>query len=178
MSNKPNRLYRYSRYTKFIFLVSDILLLNVAAILSYWIRYGNLTMMLNKESQSVMFLNNLLWIGLCLYFDAYSFMRVGHVENLLSRTIKILVLHLFSLITLIVFLNYDDISRLRLVYFGALFYSELILCRLVFVQAFKHIRKAGYNFRNVIIIGAEKKGREIEQILSRFILWLQGIRLF
>ena len=167
MSNKPNRLYRYSRYTKFIFLISDIVLLNLASLLSYWIRYGSLTMMLSTESQSVLFLKNLLWIGLCLYFDAYTFMRVGHVENLLSRTIKILVLHLFSLITLIVFLNYDDISRLRLVCFSGIFFSELILCRLLFVRAFKHIRKAGYNFRNVIIIGAEKKGREIEQILSK-----------
>ena len=167
MLNKPNRLYRYSRYTKFIFLVSDILLLNVATILSYLIRYGSLTMLSSNESQSVLFLKNLLWIGLCLYFDAYTFMRVGHVENLLSRTIKILVLHLFSLITLILFLNYDDISRLRLVCFGGIFFAELILCRLLFVKAFKRIRKAGYNFRNVIIIGAEKKGREIEQILSK-----------
>lgn len=167
MLNKPSRLYRYSRYTKFIFLVGDIVLLNLASILSYWIRYGNLTTLANTESQSVLFLNNLLWIGLCLYFDAYTFMRVGYIESLLSRTVKILVLHLFALFTLIVFLNFDDISRLRLLYFGGVFFAGLILCRLLFVRAFKRIRKAGYNFRNVIIIGAGKKGREIEQILSK-----------
>ena len=167
MLDKPARLYRYSRYTKFIFLVSDIVLLNLASILSYWVRYGNLNTLVNTEAQSVLFLNNLLWIGLCLYFDAYTFVRVGYIENLLSRTIKILVLHLFALFTLIVFLNFDDISRLRLLYFGCIFFAELILFRYLFVQILKRFRKAGYNFRNVIIIGAGKKGREIEQILSR-----------
>lgn len=167
MSNKPARLYRYSRYTKFIFLVSDIAFLNAASILSYLLRYGNLEKMSGTEAQSVLFLNNLLWAGLCLYFNAYSFMRVGYIETLLSRTAKILVMHLLSLFTLIVFLNYDDISRLRLLYFALVFFSELILFRYLFVQILKRFRKAGYNFRNVIIIGAGQKGQEIEQILTK-----------
>lgn len=167
MPHKPARLYRYSRYTKFIFLVSDIVLVNVASLFSYWMRYGDLHMMASTQAQSVLFLNNLLWIGLCLYFNAYTFMRVGYIESLLSRTVKLLVLHLFALLTLIVFLNYDDISRLRLLYFGGVFLLELMIFRYLFVQLLKGLRKAGYNFRNVIIIGAEKKGQEIEQILSK-----------
>jgi putative colanic acid biosynthesis UDP-glucose lipid carrier transferase len=167
MPQKPKGLYRYSQYLKFIFLLGDIVLLNAASVFSYLLRQGNISAMDNEQAQTTLFLNNIIWIGVCLYFNAYSFMRVGYIENILRQTTKLLALHLVILFTVIVFLNYDDVSRLRLVYFGGIFFIELLIFRYLFLQILKYFRKAGYNFRNVVIVGACKKGQEMAQILKK-----------
>ena len=167
MPTKKTSLYRYSQYTKFIGLFGDLFLLNIAILVSYYMRYGNAVRLGDSFAQSTLILSNLIWVFLCLYFDAYNFMRVSYIETLFSKTTKLLGLLLCILFALIVFLNYDGISRLRLVYFAIVFFVELIFFRYVFVWFLKKIRKAGYNYRRIIIIGAGQKGKDIEKILSR-----------
>jgi putative colanic acid biosynthesis UDP-glucose lipid carrier transferase len=167
MLNKPHRLYRYSQYIKLAFLLGDIILLNAASVFSYLLRYGNIKMMDGEQAQTTLFINNIIWIGVCLYFKAFSFMRVGYIETIFKQTTKLLALHLFILLSVIVFLDYDDVSRLRIVYFTGIFFMELLLFRFLFLQILKYFRKAGYNFRNVVIIGACKKGQEMAQLLKK-----------
>jgi undecaprenyl-phosphate galactose phosphotransferase/putative colanic acid biosynthesis UDP-glucose lipid carrier transferase len=167
MPLKKASLYRYSQYTKFIGLFGDLFLLNAAILLSYYMRYGNTVRLGDSFAQSTLILSNLIWVFICLYFDAYNFMRVGYIETLFSKTTRLLGLYLCILFALIVFLNYDGISRLRLGYFAVLFFMALILFRYAFVWILKKIRKAGYNYRRVIIIGAGQKGKDIEKILSK-----------
>lgn len=167
MPSKKKSLYRYSQYSKFIGLFGDVFLVNAAILISYYIRYGNSFRLNSNDAQATIVLSNLIWIFIALYFDAYNFMRVGYIETLFSKTTKLLGLYLCVLFSLIVFLNYDGVSRLRLVYFAAIFFSELILFRYLFVEVLKKIRKAGYNYRRVIIIGAGQKGKDIEKILSK-----------
>lgn len=167
MPTRKKSLYRYSQYTKFIGLFGDVVLLNLAIVISYYIRYGNTVRLSDSFAQSTLILSNLIWVFICLYYDAYNFMRVGYIETLFSKTTKLLGLFLCVLFGLIVFLNYDGISRLRLGYFTVLFFIALILFRYAFVWFLKKIRKAGYNYRRVIIIGAGQKGKDIEKILSK-----------
>jgi hypothetical protein len=87
MPQKPKGLYRYSQYLKFIFLLGDIVLLNAASVFSYLLRQGNISAMDNEQAQTTLFLNNIIWIGVCLYFNAYSFMRVGYISLALGYTI-------------------------------------------------------------------------------------------
>jgi undecaprenyl-phosphate galactose phosphotransferase/putative colanic acid biosynthesis UDP-glucose lipid carrier transferase len=167
MPLKKTNLYRYSPYTKFAGLFGDLFLLNIAILVSYYMRYGNTVRLSDSFAQSTLILSNLIWVFICLYFDAYNVMRVGYIETLFSKTTKLLGLYLCILFALIVFLNYDGVSRLRLVYFAFVFFSELLLFRYVFVWILKKIRKAGYNYRRVIIIGAGQKGKDIQKILSK-----------
>ena len=167
MPLRKTNLYRYSPYAKFIGLFGDLFLLNSAILVSYYLRYGNVIRLIDSDAQSTLILSNLIWVFICLYFDAYNVMRVGYIETLFSKTTKLLGLYLCILFALIVFLNYDGVSRLRLMYFSAVFFSELLLFRYVFVWILKKIRKAGYNYRRVIIIGAGQKGKDIQKILSK-----------
>jgi undecaprenyl-phosphate galactose phosphotransferase/putative colanic acid biosynthesis UDP-glucose lipid carrier transferase len=167
MPLRKTNLYRYSPYAKFIGLFGDLFLLNSAILVSYYLRYGNIVRLTDSFAQPTLILSNLIWVFICLYFDAYNVMRVGYIETLFSKTTKLLGLYLCILFALIVFLNYDGVSRLRLMYFSAVFFSELLLFRYVFVWILKKIRKAGYNYRRVIIIGAGQKGKDIQKILSK-----------
>jgi undecaprenyl-phosphate galactose phosphotransferase/putative colanic acid biosynthesis UDP-glucose lipid carrier transferase len=127
MPTRKKSLYRYSQYTKFIGLFGDVFLVNAAILISYYIRYGNIILLNNDDAKSTLILSNLIWVFIALYFDAYNFMRVGYIETLFSKTTKLLGLYLILLFSLIVFLNYDGVSRLRLVYFAVLFFIALIL---------------------------------------------------
>ncbi len=88
------------------------------------------------------------------------------MEKVLLRTFK-LVFYLMSVIfVIIVGLKYNEVSRTRLLAFCSLFFVLIFFGRIVYISLLKHLRRNGYNFRNVIIIGAGKSGREISETLS------------
>ncbi|MDG0972629.1 MAG: undecaprenyl-phosphate glucose phosphotransferase [Crocinitomicaceae bacterium] len=151
---------------KTILLLWDLVLLNVAYPLSLWLRYGNLAKLDESEIKTVWLFANALWVGLVLYKNAYKLMRVERIENLLGRTFRILLIHSGIIAVSIIVLDYDQISRLRMLYFFLSFYGSVILFRIVFLKLIKYVRAQGYNFRNVIIVGCNKSGTRIARIVS------------
>lgn len=166
-NNKSTSLYRYSRYFKLIFLFWDILLLNITFISSYFLKFGNLDRFNKEDSQAIFLLSNIIWILLSSYLGAYKFVRVEHIEKIISRTIKLIVLHLIVLFSIILLLKFDQISRSRMLIFYFSLFISIFSFRLIFIQLLKKLRKSGYNFRTVVIIGANKTGFEIHKLLSK-----------
>ncbi|KIA85286.1 undecaprenyl-phosphate glucose phosphotransferase [Flavobacterium sp. AED] len=159
--------YRFSRYFKLCFLLWDIVLLNVAIILSFLFRYDNLDRLDLKEIQTISLLSNLFWIILLLRKDSYRIIRVERIESILTRTIRMVLFHVALIIAIVVILKYNDISRLRLFYFYMIFFLFLFVSRVLFMKVLKYIRAQGYNFKNVIIIGANDTGEHMRKILSK-----------
>jgi undecaprenyl-phosphate galactose phosphotransferase/putative colanic acid biosynthesis UDP-glucose lipid carrier transferase len=124
-------------------------------------------MMNEQETQTVLVIANLVWFSLVLYLDAYKLIRVEPVEKLLGRTFRQVVLHLAFIYTIVAILNYDDFSRLQMFHFYLCFLVELFVFRLLFLKMLKRARMAGYNFRRVVIVGANSTGRQIAGILSK-----------
>ncbi|MFZ0597391.1 MAG: undecaprenyl-phosphate glucose phosphotransferase, partial [Flavobacterium sp.] len=85
--------YRFSRYFKLLFVGVDVVLLNLATILSALARFGSLDMLLSKEEKTVSLLAILIWIALLLQNDSNRSIRVEPVESILVRTIKKLIIH-------------------------------------------------------------------------------------
>ena len=159
--------YRFSRYYKIVFLVCDVVLLNTAILLSIWLRYGEFVVANYQEFRAVSLLSNLFWIMLLLYKESYRIIRTERIEAILYRTIRILVLHMAIIAICIVVLKYSHISRLRMVYFYATFFVMLVSFRFFFMLLLKYVRSNGYNFRNVIIVGANATGERMNRILSK-----------
>jgi putative colanic acid biosysnthesis UDP-glucose lipid carrier transferase len=68
-------------------------------------------------------------------------------------------------------LEFKNISRGRLLYFYFLLFFSIILFRILFIYALKSLRRCGFNYRNVVIVGTEKEGREIYSLLSRDLVY-------
>lgn len=164
---KSNSLYRYSRYLKLIFLCWDVLLLNFSFVFSYYLRFGNLERFSKTEPQTIFLLSNIIWVSLSAYLGAYKFVRVEHIEKIISRTIKLISIHLIILFAFILLFKFDSISRLRMLYFYCLLFVSIFSFRLLFIQILKKLRKSGFNFRTVVIVGANKTGFEIHRLLSK-----------
>jgi undecaprenyl-phosphate galactose phosphotransferase/putative colanic acid biosynthesis UDP-glucose lipid carrier transferase len=158
---------RISRYFKLVFIIWDILLLNVAILFSFWLRYGSFVRMDLKEIQTISLLSNFFWIFILLNKDAYRIIRVERVEAILLRMIKHLIIHVALIAFFVTVLKFHDISRLRILYFYGVFYILLFITRVSFMKILKHIRAKGYNFKNVVIIGANDAGKNIQKFLSK-----------
>ncbi len=167
MSKKSKSLYRYSRYIKLIFLCWDIFLLNATFVLSYYIRFGNFERLQTDDSQAIFLISNITWILLSMNLGAYRFVRIEHIEKIISRTAKLISLHFILLFTVILLLKFEDISRSTMLIFYISLFISIFSFRLIFIQLLKKIRKSGYNFRTVVIIGANKTGFEIHKLLSK-----------
>lgn len=159
--------YRFSRYFKLLFVVWDVILLNFSIVLSSWARFGNLDKLFLKEVQTVSFLSNLIWIALLLRNDSYRIVRIEPLESILKRTTKKFVFHIALIAFFVLFLKYSQISRLRLLYFYSFFFCLLMLSRFLSMELLKYIRTKGYNFKSIIIIGANDAGERIRKTLSK-----------
>lgn len=158
---------RFSRYLKPIFLIGDLLILITAFVFSAFLRYEKWTMVWKKEDKAIFILSIFAWLALVAYTNAYKIFRVEKIYMTVAKTIKVVFLHLGIISLLLVVLNYDDISRLRMVYFYVIFFVLLIAFRAALIKALKHARKEGYNFKRVIIIGANEMGENMNTILQR-----------
>jgi len=159
--------YRFSRYYKIGFLVWDVVLLNTALALSFLFRYGDFDLVDVRAVRAVSLLSNIFWIMLLLYKDSYRIIRTERIEAILYRTIRMLLIHVAIIAVFILVLKYDEVSRLRMVYFYTTFFVLLVSFRIFFMQILKHVRAQGYNFRKVVIVGANAIGERMNRILSK-----------
>ncbi|MFB9076911.1 undecaprenyl-phosphate glucose phosphotransferase [Flavobacterium procerum] len=159
--------YRFSRYSKLLFVCWDLLILNLAIYLSVLIRFGGIDELLSKDERTVLLLANIFWIGLLLQKDAHRIIRIEYIETILQRTIKKIFIHLALVILFVAFLKYEDISRLALLYFYVFFLFFLVISRYAFMKVLKIIRAKGYNFKKIIIVGANETGEKMRKILDK-----------
>ena len=159
--------YRFSRYLKLCFLLWDLVLLNGAIAISFIANYEDYDRMSLKEVETISLLSNLFWIILLLYRDAFRIIRIERIESILIRTIRLVLIHVAMIAALVVILKYNDISRIRMLYFYTIFFIFLFVSRVFFMKLLKYVRAQGYNYRNVIIIGANDTGEHIRKILSK-----------
>src|SRR5690606_39092346 len=130
-------------------------------------RNGDLERISTQEAQNVWFIINFAWFALYLIVGAYKFLRVEHIEKIVSKSLQFVLLHLLLVFTLISILDYDDVSRLKMGYFYGLLFVFIFIFRIVFIKLLKHLRRKGFNFRKVVIIGATQAGKEIAHELVK-----------
>ncbi len=159
--------YRISRYFKLLFVIVDVILLNLATVFSSIARFGSLDKLLTKEEQAISLLANFVWIALLLQSDSNRSIRVEPIESILWRTIKKISIHAALISIAIVYLKYADISRLRMVYFYVIFFSLLMITRYLSMKLLKYVRSKGYNFKTFIIVGANESGEKIRKVLAK-----------
>lgn len=159
--------YRFYRYFKMCFLIWDLVLLNSAIFFSFFIRYGTIKFINLKEVETISLLTNLLWVFLLLYKDAYRIIRIERIESILIRTIRLVLIHAVTISAFVIALKFYRISRLRLLIFYFIFFVFLFVSRVLFMKILKFVRTKGYNFRNVVIVGANDTGEHIRKLLSK-----------
>jgi len=141
----------------------DILIFNLAFIVSYYLTFGLEKQIYSQRQFYLYILVSLFWLIGVLIVKPYSQDKTGfNISNLIWNLILVLFIHL-SLICLYYVSTKDfSFSRLRLGYFYLLTFILSGLLRVVGVYLIRKLRKKGYFLRNYIIIGLGSKVQSIE----------------
>lgn len=158
---------KYSRYIILLFFIWDLILLNFSYIISFYFRFGDFQRLALKDSISTFFICNLVWFLIVAYTNAYEFIRVEHIERIIIKTLQLILVFIVTISTAVVILRFHEISRLRMSYFFSLFLFGIIFFRVCFILILKAIRKSGYNYRTVVIVGMGKAGLNLYSFLSK-----------
>lgn len=167
MSNDENSPKRFSRYLEQFLYIWDIFLINIAFIVGIYLRLGNFQILQDKNYQLLIILGNLFWLVLINYNKGLTSFRVERIESTIRKSLVILVTHFGVLSALVLFLNFDHLSRLSFLYFYLAFTLLIIVSRVVVFFFLKRYRARGFNFRRVIIIGCSDAGKQVGDYLAR-----------
>ncbi len=143
---------RYSQYFLFVFLIADLLCLNIAIFSAYHYLYG--TFNVTEAYQTLQVLLNGIWL---LVFFGSRLQEVNRNSKLLDHLNQVLtglVINLSIVFALWFALQPIDYSRKFLFVTYLIFTLSILFWRSVWHYVIRYYRAKGYNYRNVIIVGA------------------------
>jgi Undecaprenyl-phosphate glucose phosphotransferase len=161
-------LKKHAQFFKSLFIISDLLILSVAWILSYVIRFyidpirppllGTPPFMNYIEFLLPLWL---IWGLVSKRFNLYRPRRIEYFPNELLEIAKSLTFTFFILITVIYLFRRFEFSRLAFVYSWVISIFGLTLTRFLARKTLKTLRRKGYNKRFALIAGTGELGQRI-----------------
>ena len=161
---------RYRRYLSIVVAISDVILINLAFAIAYWLRYGLQWFASVDEANFVPYaafipisltLTVLLW-GIYKLNGVYNQSRgaswFDEVYRLVTGTATGIILMVFVIVFLFRPLLY---SRLIFLYAGVLITVFLSASRLVMRMVRNHLRKKGRGIDRLLIVGVGEVGRTV-----------------
>ncbi|MBC8111073.1 MAG: undecaprenyl-phosphate glucose phosphotransferase [Verrucomicrobia bacterium] len=156
---------RYSRFTRSIYLLGDIGILNVTFLCSHYLIFGRFYP-IDFQYIFLLFFFNITWVVTALMMEVYDIHRVSHSKTVIINLLKLLLLHVLLSTAFIVIREKAIYSRnfLLLAYF--LMGSAVVIWRLVCLEIFRLYRIAGGNYRRIVIIGYGEIARELKSFFD------------
>jgi len=91
----------------------------------------------------------------------YGVNRYSSSQNIIIRLTKVLFVHAFIMLSIVFIVKFYFVSRYMVIHFYGLFFILAALFRALLIPLAKWYRKAGFNYRKIIIIGAGSIGNEV-----------------
>lgn len=158
----PNH-HRYSQYFPVLFLVADLVCLNLSIYSASWIRFDSFN--LDSSYVTLQLFLNIVWL---LVFFGSKIQEINRNSRLLDHLNKVLtglVINLSVVFALWFAIQPLDYSRKFLFVTYLIFTIAILFWRSVWHYFIRYYRVKGYNLRNVVIIG---KGDLSDSLMTYF----------
>ncbi|MDB5137174.1 MAG: hypothetical protein JWP37_3777 [Mucilaginibacter sp.] len=141
---------RYSRYLPAAVLIADLVLLNLALIISIYITYG-----IYPIGSGFQFgvITNLFWVFISILNKSYIIPRPLDLKTYLSRLLLTLTYYLVGVLGCIWVFQLNQIPRPTFIAFYLSYLCFLIAGRGILFFLLDNLRKRGYNHRQVLVVG-------------------------
>jgi len=149
---------------RFLFSFGDVFHLTIAFLLAYKITFFSLD--ISDKHLFLLIIVNLSWLLLGLFFGIFDYERASRFELVLSNLIKAIVVHALITTTLLFSLKTNSFSYDHLYYTFGLSYLILLVWRIFSVFLIKKYRRLGYNYKEIVIVGAAEKSTQLVQFFS------------
>ncbi len=154
---------RYSKYIGLIHLLGDGLLINMAFVLAYWLKFDELTSLFAPIYINLFLYFSAAWFLLVLLFKPYKISRITRVAKVIRNGYFLISLHILSVLSFILLTKSYQYSREHLLITYALFGFFLFVWRTSLIYLLRIYRKKGFNSRYVVVIGYGKSGLELRK---------------
>jgi Undecaprenyl-phosphate glucose phosphotransferase len=161
-------LRKHAQFFKSLFIISDLLIISFAWILSYILRFyiSPIKPPLLGTPPFLTYVEFLLplWIIWGLFsnsFNLYRPRRIGHFFEEFIDIVKVLVSTFLILIAVSYLLRRFEFSRLAFLYFLGMSFIGFLPSRFLIRRTLKSLRKRRYNQRFALIAGTGELGQKI-----------------
>lgn len=152
---------RHGYLIQWLIGIGDMVVLNLMFLLVYHELDSFYTKAIDNNLREVLLLLNFCYF-FSLYFVPIQLHRsIVYLDKIVQRAFSVISLLIFLFATSLIFLNVGDVLATFLVVY---YVSTIVVfsCWRVFVRMLlKFYRRKGYNFKRVVIVGAEKNGMEL-----------------
>ena len=155
---------RYSQFLELIYLIGDILILNLAFIIGLFWRHGGEWVPVFNKLQDETVINQMVFMNLAWFVLIKGTSYYTNNRRLTLDKIAIKFFRVYIFLILIMSLYFTilraDYSR---VHFFVTFMSFALLSliwRLSLDTVLKNYRSAGFNFRRIVLVGANESSRD------------------
>ncbi len=152
---------RYSRYLSTIAAIGDFLILNF--LFSFVYCYQNKFGLPCQQTNAIIFYFyiNIAWIITVSIFKPYKIDRVVGKKFILFTYIKSVIFLLPLFLLYFQTLSFNYFSREQIKYLFPILLTALLFWRFFLYFILAVYRKAGYNYRNVVIVGSNETANEL-----------------
>ena len=152
----------YSKYFWFIHFIGDILFINIAFILIYYLKFDSIDF--SDKYRFLLIIFNANWILVALMLKLYELNRIMRLDKVLFNLFKAFGFNVLIITAVLFSLKQSSFSREHLYATYFMLFGLIMLWRYLTIKLIKLYRKSGYNYSRVVIVG----GGEVAQQLNDY----------
>ena len=152
----------YSKYFWFIHFIGDILCINIAFILMYYLKFDSIDF--SDKYRFLLIIFNANWILVALMLKLYELNRIMRLDKVLFNLFKAFGFNILVITAVLFSLKQSEFSREHLYATYLMLFALIMFWRYLSIKLIKLYRKSGYNYSRVVIVG----GGEVAQQLNDY----------
>ena len=150
----------YSKYFWFVHFIGDVLFINIAFILMYFLKFDTLDF--SDKYRFLIIIYNAVWILVALMLQLYELKQLKRLDRILFNLFKAFLFNALILSAILFSIKKaSDFSREHLYYTYIMVFGLIMFWRYLAIKLIKLYRKSGFNYSRVVIIGGGAVGQQL-----------------
>lgn len=149
----------YSKYFWFIHFIGDILFINIAFILAYYLKFD--TIDFSDKYRFLIIIFNAIWILVALMLQLYELRRLRRLDRILFNLFKAFLFNALFISAILFSLKASSFSREHLYATYLVLFGLILFWRYLAIKMINLYRKSGYNYNRVVIVGGGEVAKQL-----------------
>ena len=163
----------YSKYFWFIHFIGDILCINIAFILMYYLKFDSIDF--SDKYRFLLIIFNANWILVALMLKLYELNRIMRLDKVLFNLFKAFGFNVLIITAVLFSLKQSEFSREHLYATYFMLFGLIMGWRYLSIKLIKLYRKSGYNYSRVVIVGGGEVAQQLNDYFNSDVVL--GVRL-
>jgi Undecaprenyl-phosphate glucose phosphotransferase len=157
----------YSKYIKLVHAAGDMLAVGTSLVVAYAIQNEKLVGYFNSHDLILMPYAMLAWFTCTSLLGTYKFYRVSRIITILLNASKAFILYILLIEATLNVTGLNTYSQTYLLAHYIVFICLIWIWRILVISALRVLRRRGYNYRTIIIVGYSKAAKDLKRFFKQ-----------